>query len=231
MAKSEEKLKAFAMRREGKSIKEIAKQVGVSSGSVSAWVREIELTPEQRAFLTKRQIASGEQGRQKGADSNRERKEMRIREAREASSQRFSSLSIEQLFVLGLGLYWGEGSKSPRNKSLILTNSDPAIIKLMIRWFSDCFGVDQSRFRPRICIADTHRDREEILLSYWSKTLGLPVSQFSKTSFLPTGKKLYENRDIYYGVIALYIARGTAVRHLILAYIERLGALAMVMPA
>ena len=40
------------MRRElGLPINDIAKQIGVSLSSVSTWVRDIELSPEQEAYL------------------------------------------------------------------------------------------------------------------------------------------------------------------------------------
>ncbi|MBI2641647.1 response regulator transcription factor [Candidatus Roizmanbacteria bacterium] len=54
MAKSQKKLVARKQRREGKSIKEIAKNLDVSPGSVSVWVRDIFLTENQIKNLQKR---------------------------------------------------------------------------------------------------------------------------------------------------------------------------------
>ena len=44
-------------KAEGASIKDIARRVGVSVSSVSGWVRDIELTPEQHAALQLRNVA------------------------------------------------------------------------------------------------------------------------------------------------------------------------------
>jgi transposase-like protein len=53
--KTRERRIARAMRRDGgRSIKEIARRVGVSSSSVSLWVRDIELSEEQHAALAAR---------------------------------------------------------------------------------------------------------------------------------------------------------------------------------
>jgi transposase len=51
------------VKTEGASIKEIAKRTGAAQSSISRWVRDIELTDEQRASLT----ASAYQGHVKVA--------------------------------------------------------------------------------------------------------------------------------------------------------------------
>jgi hypothetical protein len=39
--------------------------------------------------------------------------------------------------------------------------------------------------------------------------------------FLDKGKKIYENREVYYGVLTLSIAKGTDLRYKILALLAR----------
>lgn len=76
---------------------------------------------------------------------------------------------------------------------------------------------------PRIFINDIHRDREEVITAFWSNVLNIPRAQFKRMVFLPRGKKIYENRDIYYGVLALRVSEGSEIRTKILAYIERVS--------
>jgi hypothetical protein len=38
------------------------------------------------------------------------------------------------LFVLGVGLYWGEGEKAASNKRLALSNADPNLLRTWLRW-------------------------------------------------------------------------------------------------
>jgi transposase-like protein len=220
MAKSEEKLQALKLRRAGESIKEIAKKLGVSRSSASLWVRDIELTAEQREYLQTRQIASGHRGRMMGTEMNRNKRLQRIEDAKEYAKLDIPTLSKQDLFFVGLGLYWGEGVKS-NSGSLAISNSDPRVIALIMHWFSSCFGVERDRFMPRIFISDTHRDREEDIINFWIQRLGIPRTQFKKTVFLDKGKKLYENRYVYYGVMALGVAKGGDIRHRILAGIDR----------
>jgi transposase len=50
LAKHKEKNLAMILRKEGKSIKEIAKFLNVSAGSVSIWVKQIKLTEKQKTL-------------------------------------------------------------------------------------------------------------------------------------------------------------------------------------
>src|SRR3989338_10682663 len=49
-----EKQKARELRKQGKSINEIVKEAGLSKASVSDWVRDINLTHEQRKRISEK---------------------------------------------------------------------------------------------------------------------------------------------------------------------------------
>ena len=40
----------------------------------------------------------------------------------------------DPLFLLGIGLYWGEGHKSPRSSHLRLSNSDIHLLRVWVAW-------------------------------------------------------------------------------------------------
>ncbi len=222
MAKPEEKRRAIELRRKGMSVKEIGRAIKIAPSTVSLWLRDIELTPEQKEVLHAKQIVAGHRGRMIGAEMNRMKRSNRLKVAQEEAINILPDLTDRELFLIGIGLYWGEGVKS-NSGSLALINSDPRVIQLMSRWFMECLEVEKSRFMPRIFISDTHRDRETDILRFWSKALDIPISQFRRTTFLDRGKKIYENRDVYYGVLALRVSKGTDIRDKILAYIERIA--------
>ncbi|KND47050.1 MAG: hypothetical protein AB199_01295 [Parcubacteria bacterium C7867-004] len=224
MAKSKEKLEAYALRRQGQSVKEIARKLGVASSTVSIWTRDIPLTDVQKKHLLDRQVAAGYRGRILGAETNKTRKAERIRKAADTVSKEISLFSNDALFFTGLGLYWGEGTKT-ETSSVGVSNTDPRVMRLMVQWFTECLGVKRSRFMPRVFISDTHRDREETITRHWMETLGLPRTQFRKTVFLDKGKKIYENHDMYYGVLALRVSKGVDIRYRILAQISRVAEL------
>ena len=220
MAKPQEKLEALKLRRKGESVKGIAKKLGVTPSSVSVWTRDIVLTEFQRKKLKAGQIAAGHRGRMMGTETNKRKKQERISVARTEAEKKLTSLSRQELYFFGLGLYWGEGVKAS-NGTVAIVNSDPLIIQLMIRWFTECWNIEHSRLQPRVFISDIHRDRESVITAYWVKTLKIPKSRFRRMIFLNKGKKIYENRNIYYGVLTLRVARGGDLRLKILADISQ----------
>jgi transcriptional regulator with XRE-family HTH domain len=223
MAKFAQRNKALTLRRLGKSLNEIASELGVSKGSVSAWCRDITLTTVQAKKLRDQAIKSGNVGRLKGAAMNRHKKEVVVTQQKSEALKQLGTLSERDLFMLGLGLYWGEGVKTSGTRVAIV-NSDPYVILLSKRWFVECLHVSSDRFRPVIFINEVHRSREERLLAYWSTVLALRRDQFSNTVFLKVkNKKVYENHDSYYGIVALRIARPGELKYRILGLLEALG--------
>lgn len=220
MSKSDKKLEALSLRRQGNSIKDIAKALNVSRSTVSVWCQEVSLTEAQKEYLFNKQVSAGNAGRQKGAEVNRQKRIAALDEAALFADKRIKVVSKEQLLFIGLGLYWGEGIKS-RSGPAAIVNSDPKVLKVAKLWFLECMEVTSSDFRPYIYIARQHIDREEIIIKYWVKELGIPRSQFKSPIYInqkPMQK--YENHDSYYGVVSLRILKSTNLKYRIMALLE-----------
>lgn len=223
MSKSNEMLEAVRLRKAGFSIKDIAKKLHVSPGSVSLWCQGIVLTPAQQFVLKRKQNLAGHAGRQKGADMNKARRVEAIAKARKNAEININTINNRELFYLGLGIYWGEGVKSRTGQAAVV-NSDPRILKVMLRWFIECFSVDIDDFRPYVYISIAHRDREKNIMQYWEKNLGIPSIQFKSPIFLKQRpKKKYANHENYYGVVALRVAKSTKLKYEILELLSVLA--------
>jgi Homeodomain-like domain len=213
MSKSKEKLLALQLRRRGESIKDIAKKLNVSRGSVSLWCQEILLTSTQKQKLKKKQIAAGHAGRMQGAEMNKKKRLDAISRFVNDGMNEIGSLSERDLLMLGIGLYWGEGIKS-RTGQTAMVNSDPNVLKVAKKWFQVCLGVLSHEFRPYIYIAPQHKPRETIIVDYWSKELSIPKSQFKSPIYIPQKpRQKYENHDTYYGVVALRVTKSTNLKY------------------
>lgn len=220
MAKSEARLKALELRRTGMSILSIARTLNVSKGSVSIWCRDINLTDDQKECLRQEQIKAGHQGRIKGAEANRQRRLQSVEKSLSQGRSTIGKLSNRDLLLLGTGLYWGEGSKT-RNGTTSVINSEPVLVLTALKWFENCLGVAREDFRPYVYISEIHKGREKIILKFWSDYLQIPRKQFHDVIFLKgRPKKVYENHNLYYGVIALRVRRGTELKYRILGLIE-----------
>ena len=219
MAKPSEKLRALRMRRDGISIKSIASALNVSTGSVSLWCQSIELTSLQKEKLRKSQIAAGHRGRMIGAEINHQKRLNAIYDAEQWGKSSVGSLSNRDKYLLGIGLYWGEGAKS-RTDTATITNSDPSIIVFSMRWMQDCFSLTKKDFNPYIYISESHMHRRQDIVHFWSKALKLPQSQFHIVFLKGRTKKVYENHNSYYGVCALRVRKGTNLKYRILGLIK-----------
>ena len=124
-------------------------------------------------------------------------KEESLRQARLLAEGDIGTLSKRDIFMLGLGLYVGEGSKT--SNAVRLSNSNPAIIRFSVRWFIETCGLAKENLRIRIHL---YPDSDEnVCKRYWSKITGLPLNQFQRTSFdVRTGKKIEkrENTPVWF---------------------------------
>jgi len=178
MAKPELREKARALRREGKSVKYIQKALGVSSSSVSRWVKSVELTEEQKQAL--RDASGGDRRALVGEEAlakRRERAEQRWKQAEEEAEKQWPELVKDPLFGIGLGCYIGEGTKG--NGVVTICNSDLFVVKNFIE-FSRLIGADIDRMRLTVHMAyDPTPEQRKAVLEHWLAGLGVSPSQLA----------------------------------------------------
>jgi hypothetical protein len=220
MAKSKEKNKARELRLQGRSIREIAKKLKVSKGSASIWCRDIELTSQQIEKLQKRMLVGSYKGRLKGARTQLQRRLKKIALLQKEGARLLGSLSRRDLFLIGTGLYWGEGSKQRRAR---ITNSDPEVIKFAINWFRSIWKIPKDYFTLQVLINKVHRRRVSEVEKYWSYITGIPKSQFTKTTLIKAkNRKFYKNFKTHYGTLIISIRRGGDLQYKIMGLISNI---------
>lgn len=222
MAKFEKKIKAQELRRQGQSIKDIAKKLEVSKSSASIWCRDIQLTKEQIVRLDKKQKIGAYRGRLKGAQVQRKRHLKRIETIEKKAIEEIGRLSKRDLFIAGIGLYWGEGSKT--GCMVRFHNSNPQIICFMMVWFRKIFKIPENEFTMYVCINEIHRNRLNEVNKYWSKITKIPLKQFRKPILAKTtNKKVYTNLSRHFGTLSIRINKSSNLFHKIQGYNKALG--------
>ena len=194
MARFADKLRAIELRKKGHSYNYISEVLNISKSTLSDWLAEIPYTPnaETVSRIGRARAASGEAKSKIRRDS--------ILEAGTASKREFGRMSRRDLFMLGLGLYVGEGSKTAEIIGFV--NADPSVINLMIRWFTEAIGLPKANLRIRLHLYPDSDERRS--LQYWSKITTIPVSQFQKTSFdRRTDKKAIKSGKLLHGTAHL----------------------------
>lgn len=111
------------------------------------------------------------------------------------------SLEESKLLGLGLGLYWGEGTKSSRH-SVRLGNTDPELIRNFIEFLEIICGVNRSKLSFGLQIfSDIDPIGAE---EFWIEKLKINPNQLYKTIITkPRGKGTYRNKTRY-GVLTIY---------------------------
>lgn len=207
------------MRREGVSIRKIAKKVGVSKSTVSLWCEDIVLTKEQQDKLIEDDKKGGSVGRVKAWKSIREERLRRLSRNIRRGAKLVGKMSARDIFIAGVALYWAEGNK--KNRRLVFSNSDPMMIKLMIKWLVDCLSIPRGDIYCKVGINQTHRDRIAKVEQYWSEVTGIPLIEFRKVSLKKVNSsKVYENTDEHFGTLNLLVKKSTNLNYLVLGFID-----------
>lgn len=171
-AKPLERENARQLRREGKSVKTIARELGVSTGSVSLWVKDIPLTDEQKSILGTggnqhlASLANQEQSRSRRMEWQEAGREMYLREGKE--------------FAAGCAVYWAEGSK--RRNEVSFCNTDEKMLVFFLSFLRRFFGIKDEEVSLSInCYLNNGLTLEQIQ-HHWLKVLELPGSCVRKAT-------------------------------------------------
>lgn len=213
----EEKKRAIELRIQGKTYREILSLIpNLSKSTLSGWLRNVKLTNEQEEKLRKNIERITYNAKVKSAWLKREEKLKRIERIFEEAEREYSLLSKNPLFLIGVILYWAEGSK--KSEIFQFSNSDPDAIKAMIKWLTEICKIPKEEIKIRVYIHKVyaHEKCEE----FWSQITGIPLSRFYKTIYKPTPHKLKKNPN-YKGCVQIRVLK-TEFFWKVMGWIEKL---------
>lgn len=166
-----EKNLAVELRRQGMSYGLISGQLGVSKSTLSNWLKDLPYTPNEQVLS---RIKRGQ-----GAYGLR-RRQMRIDEISDLKTQgifEIGKVSKRDLWMIGLGLWIGEGSKTM--EQIRLVNSDPRVVHLFIYWLREICELEDQNITVAMHL---YPDSDELSsIKYWMNITKLPKKQFRKT--------------------------------------------------
>lgn len=184
--KYEQQLQAKKLRTEGKSINLIAKQLGVSKGSVSLWVKDIILTEDQKIKLSEAKSYNFRYGTNEVKKQNALKQRQNYQEIGKLKAQ-----EKELLHCMGCMLFWAEGSKN-KNK-IAFTNSDVNMMKLFVKFLKESLKVQNKQISIRInCFLHDLKDMENVH-AFWIQELNLEGAIFNKPTIKITKEPITNN--------------------------------------
>lgn len=216
MAKPELRARARELRKKGHSVREIARMTGAANSSVSLWVRDIELTPEQKQHLARRNPfdPANREGRAKAA--RKARRTWRKRRERFQEEGRSKAQEGDLLHAMGCMLYWAEGAKAQQRNSASLSNSDPALLRLFQRFLIESLGVDPAIISYHCQSHSASGVSEKQLFEYRQEQLGFTDEQWRKPTWDRRSRTGHLNKagKLPYGVLTITVHRTQVVQHI-----------------
>lgn len=191
------KQKAIYYRKKGYSYNMISQKLGISKSTLSDWLKELPYYPNETV------IKRIKEGPAKSGQIRHNQKVANILKMKKLAQQELGKLTKRDLWLLGIGLYLGEGSKSS-NGTIRIINSNPDIIKLAIKWFKNICGLTVKNLNLAIHLYPDNNIKKSI--NFWSKTTGIPKNQFGKTQIdIRTKKSIIRKNKLPYGTAHLTI--------------------------
>ncbi|MBI2041939.1 MAG: helix-turn-helix domain-containing protein [Candidatus Nealsonbacteria bacterium] len=183
MARLIDREKSLALRKQGMSYSQIKKILKVSKSTLSLWLRKYPLSKQRIRELRD----WNEQRIERCRETKRSKKEERLKSYYREQRKIIFPINKRELYLAGLFLYWGEGSKY-KIAELSVSNSDPSVIRFFIRWLVVALKIPKIKMKIQLQLYnDMNIDKE---LQFWSKIIEIPISQFNK----PYIKKTSINR-------------------------------------
>jgi len=157
--------------RNGKSMMEISGILGCSNGEVRYWMKKFKIKRRNHSEAT--YLKQNPEGDPFNIKSN-------------------LSPNEKMLYGLGIGLYWGEGTKV--GGSLRVANTDPGILKLFTKFLTQICNAKRDKISYSII---SFNDIEpETARSYWSSQLKISPKKFGKITQIPKqGKGTYKRKS------------------------------------
>ncbi|MBR9705547.1 helix-turn-helix domain-containing protein [Candidatus Pacearchaeota archaeon] len=199
-AKTKEKEECRILRKRGLSVRKIAEQIGVSKGSVSTWVRDINLSNDQIEKLKMKSVAG-----RKNSEAFRDKR----RQSQEKGRKRIQKEDKEYSF--GCALFWGEGNKC--KNQIRLTNSDPKMLAFFVNFLHKYFKISDDSITFNFQYYLNNGLTFEDIVSYWSNQLGLPKKCLRKCTLK---SQYYSNSKIKhpYGIGSICVGNTDVVHQL-----------------
>jgi hypothetical protein len=157
---------AIKLRTEGYTYSYIAEKTGLAKSTLSHHLAHIPYAPNTYTLKqsTRAQLQS--------AKTKNSQKQSRIKDAQKEAVKEFNKLSKRDIFIAGIALYAGEGSKTQNLVRLV--NADSKVIRFFITWLN-LLGVNNNHIMLRVHgYPDMNQFEAE---SFWLEKTGLSKTQ------------------------------------------------------
>ena len=194
--------KAYGMRLCGNSYGVISRKCNVPKSTLSGWFSKQAFSVELKNQLDKKTRIKNSANI--SLMNARRLSIMHVRHNlyRLKAKEDYQTLKNKPLFIAGLALYWGEGTKVGNNMVSII-NCDSDLMELAVLFFLKVLKIPESKLRGALFVYNDINIEEA--LAYWSEKLKIPRSYFIKTQVLPS-RSVLTKRKVKNGICKVYFS-------------------------
>lgn len=215
-----EKEKAIVLRKQGFSYREILAEISVAKSTLSLWLGDVGLSKKQKHRLTEKRIA----GILKGAAVKRNQRINLVRKIYAEAQADIGCLTKRELWLMGIMLYWAEGSKEKEDHPGIgiqFTNSDAKMVRLFLKWLIEICDIKKEHIVLDIFLHENSKNTLEKVKKYWIRETGFSADHFLyvyfKKSHIKTRRK--NKGDNYFGVIKIRVRASSTLNRKVAGWI------------
>lgn len=214
--------KAIELRKKGCSYNEITREIPVAKSTLSLWLRSVGLSKKQEQRLTTKKLLSA----QKGGKIRRQNRIEATRKIFEKSKIEIGKITKRELWLLGVALYWAEGTKEKAQigAGVHFTNSDPKMIALFLKWL-ELTNISKDRIYFEIYIHQSDKSRIKSIRKHWSEKTCFPIEIFNRIYFKSkTGTTNRKNVGIlYFGVLKVKVRASSELNRQIAGWVSAIN--------
>lgn len=194
---------ASELRQKGHSYNQISQRLNIPKSTLSYWFKNLN-DSQKIKFLN---ISKAKVIWAKNITAyNKQRATLcRIKwlNTQKGSEKEVGKLSNRELCLIGAALYWAEGFKKT-NWNVVFCNSDPHMIRLMLKFFKNICDVKKDKLRAQIQVHPNVSVK--IATTYWANITRIPANQFSKPILqVSKSSKNKRGNTLPYGTLRLRV--------------------------
>lgn len=208
----------ISLLKNGKSYKEICDILHVSKSTINYWFTRLDEETKNKIRIYR--ISNWKNSNKKNQKIRVEKILNNEKYIQNKNSKVIGELTKRELLLLGAGLYWAEGTKKDR-WHLQFSNSDPFMVKLMMRFLRKVCLVPQNKFYMQVIL---HKNiKENDAKKYWSLITNIPRKQFKKACYSKSkaSKNIRKYNSLPYGTLQIRVFNKLIV-HKVYGYINGL---------
>jgi len=196
------------LRKRGYSYLELSQTLKISKSTAYYWTKRVNLSVSAQAKIDKKLKESFRKGLSaynKVYCKIHSREAAKIRnKIEERASKEINTLSFSDLKLIGSALYWAEGGAKNRNR-LQFSNSNPFMIKVVMRFFRKVCGASEDKIKAIIHIYPGINYQKA--LNFWCQITKLSKNNFysPQTQISKASKRKRPRNTLPYGTLHLTI--------------------------